>query len=86
MAKVNPKKIPRTEADVERARKEGLMIGQEYATVIFLTVLYDKEHATYEIIQRVGQEINDLVDSIVKGYVTIADLRRILKEEYNTEV
>lgn len=86
MAKVNPKKIPRTEADVERARKEGLMIGQEYATVIFLTVLYDKEHATYEIMQRVGEEINSLAESITQGYVTIADLKNTLKQEYGIEV
>ena len=86
MNKVNPRRIPCTKADVERARQEGMKIGQDYASIIYLTVLYDKEHATPEIIQRVGQEINDLVDSIVKGYVTIADLRRILREEYNTEV
>lgn len=86
MPKVNPKKIPRTEADVEKARKEGLMIGQEYATVIFLTVLYDKEHATYEIMQRVGEEINSLAESITQGYVTIADLKNTLKQEYGIEV
>lgn len=86
MGKVNPKKIPRTEADVERARREGLMIGQEYATVIFLTVLYDKENATPEIMQRVGEEINSLAESITQGYVTIADLKNTLKQEYGIEV
>lgn len=84
--KTNPRRIPRTDADVERARAEGLRIGQEYATVIYLTVLYDKEFATSEIMQRVGREVNELADSIVKGYVTIADLKNTLKEEYGVEV
>lgn len=84
--KTNPRRIPRTEADVERARKEGLQFGREAATVLFLTVLYDKEHADMEILQRVWGEINDLADSVIKGYVTIADLKNTLKEEYGVEV
>lgn len=84
--KTNPRRIPRTEADVERARKEGLKFGREAATVLFLTVLYDKEHADMEILQRVWGEINDLADSVIKGYVTIADLKNTLKEEYGVEV
>lgn len=86
MSRTNPHRIPRTEADVEKARQDGLRIGQEIATVIFLTVLYDKEFATPEIMQRVGQEINDLADSLIKGYVTLADLKNTLKKEYGVEV
>lgn len=86
MKKINPRRIPRTQADVDRAREEGLRVGQEYATVIYLTVLYDKEGATDEIMQRVADEVSDLADSIVKGYVTIADLKNTLKKEYGVEV
>lgn len=86
MNKINPRRIPRTEADVERAKQLGLKIGQEYATAIFLTVLYDKEFATPEIIQRVWGEIQDLAGSVIDGYVTIADLKHTLKEEYGVEV
>ena len=57
-------------------------MGQEIATTIFLTVLYDKEFATPEIMQRVGNEINELADSIARGYVSVPDLKRVLKEEY----
>ena len=31
-------------------------------------------------------KVNYLSDSIVKGYVNVADLRRTLKEEYDIEV
>lgn len=86
MARTNPKKIPRTQADVNRAKQLGLKIGQEYATAIFLTVLYDKEFATPEIIQRVWGEIQDLAGSVIDGYVTIADLKNTLKKEYGVEV
>ena len=86
MMKTNPKRIPRTQADVDKAFRAGLKVGQDYATVIYLSVLYDKEFATAEIMQRVGMEVNDLADSVIKGYVTIADLRNTLKEEYGVEL
>ena len=86
MKKTNPRRVPCTLADVERARQEGLKQGQDWASVIYLTVLFDKEHATPEIMQRVGNEINELVDSILKGYVTISDLRNTLKQEYGVEI
>jgi hypothetical protein len=50
---------------------------------VFFTVLLDKEQADKEILHRVWDEVNDLSDSINQGYVTEADLRRVLREEYD---
>ena len=86
MKKVNPRNVPKSQADVDRAFRDVMRLGQEYATAIYLTVLYDKEHADQDIMQRVGQEINDLADSLIKGYVTLADLKNTLKKEYGVEV
>ena len=49
---------------------------------IFLTVLCDKEHADADIIRRVWGEVNELSDSISKGMVNVADLKKVLREEY----
>lgn len=80
--KKNPRNKPATAADVERAKKQAFAEAVEYATSIFLTVMFDKEGADVETIQRIGREINDLSQSVVEGYVSIADLRNVLKTEY----
>ena len=46
----------------------------------------EKENADAEILHRVWDEVNDLSDSINQGYVTEADLRRVLREEYDIEI
>ena len=81
--KVNPRRRPATEADVERAKKDALEEAVVYAMAIFFTVLCDKEQADKEIMQRVWNEVNELSDSVTKGYVSISDLRRTLNEEYD---
>ena len=83
MKKINPRRRPATEADVERAKKAAFTEAVNYAMAIFFTVLCDKEHADREIMQRVWSEVNDLSDSVIKGYVSVSDLRRTLNEEYN---
>lgn len=86
MAKMNPRNLPATQADVKRARKEGQEFGTRMATVLFLSVLLDKEGADGEIIRRVWNEINDLAQSVVDGYVNLHDLRKVLLDEYEIEV
>ena len=54
-----------------------------FCMTIFFTVLLDKEQADKEILQRVWSEINDLSDSIKRGYVSVADLKTVLKDEYD---
>lgn len=85
MKKTNPRKIPKNQADVDKAFQRGLDFGQRTATVIFLTVLWDKEHADAEAMQRVGREINDLARQVEAGAVTVADLETVLREEYGIE-
>lgn len=83
MNKPNPRKRPATHADVERAKKAAFNEAVDYAMAIFFTVLCDKESADKEIMQRVWGEVNDLADSVAKGYVTVSDLRRTLNVEYD---
>lgn len=82
MKKVNPKRRPATMADVEKAKREATNFGIDTAMAIMFTVLCDKEHADAEIMKRVWGEVNDLSDSIAKGYVNVSDLKDTLKREY----
>lgn len=81
--KTNPRRRPATQADVNRAKDDAITETVRFCMVIFFTVLLDKEQADKEILQRVWSEINDLSDSIKRGYVSVADLKTVLKDEYD---
>lgn len=81
--KVNPRRKPATMADVERARDEAVRETVRFCMVIFFTVLLDKEQADKEILNRVWNEVNSLSDSVKQKYVSLSDLKSVLKDEYD---
>ena len=83
--KVNPKKIPSTQADVDRAGKKGVLDGVSNASAIFLTVMVDKFNGA-DYVKDVWIEINKLSEEIAERRVSIADLRRVLLDEYGVQV
>lgn len=60
-----------------RARKRAI----ETAWAIFFTALRDKEGCSEEALQRVWKGVENLSDSIAKGYITAKDLAKALEEE-----
>lgn len=83
--KVNPNKIPKTQADVNRAKEEGINMGVHCATAIFFNVLLDKFDGD-KIALDVWKEIIKLSEEVKEGRVKIPEIVRMLKEEYNIEV
>ena len=81
--KVNPRRKPATMADVDRARDEAVRETVRFCMVIFFTVLLDKFAASKEDLQRVWDEVNSLSDSVKQKYVSLADLKTVLVEEYD---
>lgn len=53
---------------------------------IFLTVLLDKEGMDAEQLQRVWREVEALSESVRDGYVSVPDLTRVLREEYEIDI
>ncbi|MBQ2486747.1 MAG: hypothetical protein II517_00220 [Ruminococcus sp.] len=84
--KLNPRRRPATQADVERAREQAVKEAVKCSMAIFFTVLLDKEGADAEILKRVWREVNDLSESVKEGYVSLNDLKTTLKEEYDVEL
>lgn len=82
----NPKKIPRTQADVDRAEEKGRIFGMEFAVTLVLWILLDIHDAPDEDVQVLNEDIKYLMDSISRGYVSYPDIRRAMKEDHNTEV
>ena len=86
MNKVNPRRRPATMADVNRAVEQATNDTIAASAAIFLTVLCDKEGADADIIQRVWQEMQELSQSIIDGYVSVADLKDTLRKEYGVDI
>lgn len=84
--KVNPRRIPATLADVEKAKERGRAEGISGSIVVFFTVLLDKYGETAEDLQKLWKQINELSDSIEKGYVSLYDLQNVLAEEYEISI
>lgn len=81
----NPRKIPKTQADVERAYNDGVADGSHIASVIMMSALLDKfdfgDKAT-----EVWAAFEKLSVAVIERRVTIADLRTVLREEYNLNI
>lgn len=78
--RVNPRRIPATQADVEKAKRQAQMYAINTVWAVFFTALRDKEGFGYKRLRRVWDEVNYLSDSIDKGYVKLEDLTKELAE------
>ena len=84
--KTNPRRIPRTQADVDRAYDKGLTDGTICGLTVMLYVLKDKFDAEDEQLLEFSQVFNRTIDAMNEGYVTEADLKTVVKEEYGTVI
>ena len=79
--KTNPRKIPVTAADVKKAAKSGVEEAVSATQAIFFTVLRDNEGYDNERLADFWRAVKDLSEGIIEGYVSISDLKHVLKEE-----
>ena len=82
----NPRNIPRTQADVDKAYKRGMNDGLQGASTIMLYTLKDKFGSEDTDLKEFADAFNYTVDGINKGYISEADLRGVIKDEYGTTV
>lgn len=85
MMKVNPRRIPKTQADVEKAYLRGRDAGTKGALTIMLYTLKDKYGWDDMRLQGFSDMFNYTVDSISRGYITETDLKSVIKVEYGLE-
>ena len=79
--KTNPRNRPASQADIIKAKKQAQTQAINITWAIFFTVMRDKEGYGKKRLRRVWNEVNELSDSISKGYVNVKDLMRVLDEE-----
>lgn len=80
--KKNPRTIPKTQADVDKAFNRGVNAGVRNASAIFLTVLCDKFNGG-DYIREVWAEIQKLAEEVAERRVSVTDLERVLDDEYD---
>lgn len=83
--KKNPS-IHLKQSDVKNLKNDATNIGIRYAMVIFLYVMREKEGYGDKRLKRVYDEMNDVVDSINKGYINLNDLEQVLSLEYDLTI
>ena len=81
--KINPRRRPATQADVQRAKTADAC---RVTLAIFFTALLDKEGMCAEQLQRIWREVEALSESVRDGYVSAPDLIRVLREEYEIDI
>lgn len=86
MKKTNPRSIPRSQADVNKAYVAGEDFGMEFTINCVLYILKDKHNAPDEDIMQFRDEFMYLMDSIAQKYVSYADIKRALEKEYKLYV
>lgn len=72
--RVNPRRKPATQADVEKAKRQAQTHAINMVWAVFFTALRDKEGFGYTRLRRVWDEVNYISDSVSKGYVKLDDL------------
>lgn len=82
----NPRSVPRTQADVERAFKDGEDAGIEVILTLATYALLDKCGADPSFIERFSRAVADVCDSMDRGYVSYPDIVRDLKGLYTYTV
>ena len=80
------KKSGKVPMSATEARKEGRNQGLSIAMAIMFTALLDGGYLQPDDMAGAWEKVNYLSDSITKGYVNIADMRKTLLEEYGIKL
>ena len=83
--KINPRRVPVSEADVRKAWNEGADFGMTFCVRCMLYIVKNHGAGDEDILQ-LQKEFEELLDSYVRGDITQEDLDSVLKEEFKLEV
>lgn len=84
--RVNPNRKPVSRGMMKKMQDVITSEAINLAMALFLTTLCDKFGYEAEKLKAVWDEVNDLSDSVAKGYVNINDLLEVLSSEYDIEI
>ncbi len=79
--KVNPQKIPRSQADVDKSFDKGLNLGLKCADLIWFSTILDK-YSELADMDKLWDDVLKLQHEVAEGRGSGADLASTHKEEY----
>ena len=83
--KPNPRRRPATMADIERAKKETALAVAQNTMTIYLYSAHDLDFFTDDQLQELLARIEKVSAMVEEGYLTMADMRNVLKQERGLE-
>lgn len=84
--KVNPRRRPASQADVERAKRTAVSLAISQTQAIVFLALLDKEGWDREQLLKLWHEVGDVSDSIAQGYIKLPDIIDTLRREYGIDL
>lgn len=79
--KTNPRRLPVSQADLLKAKKEAVNEATTSAFAMVFMTLRDKEDCSNEDLQRIWNEVNDIAECVVTGRIDVKDCLKTLKDE-----
>ena len=79
MKRINPRRRPRSEADINRAIVDSVKLTK----ALVIQAALDEGAMKPEDVNRVWNRAVSLSESVNKGYCSLKDIYETLKEEYN---
>lgn len=86
MKKVNPRKKPVSQADINKAKKQAMEDSMRHLLYLILYILIEKHEAPREDIHKLASEVNYYADSITQGYLNWKDIERVVVDEYEVKL
>ena len=83
--KKNPRNIPRSQADVDKAYDRGLLEGLKLADLLILNALADKHAHEIDLVGIWG-DFKKLQVEFGEGRIKIKDIEEMLREEYGIDL
>lgn len=84
--KVNPRRRPATQADVNKAKRQAKEEAVTFAWAIMFNALRDSFGFGPSRLRKLWGKVNSISDSISEGYIDIQDLIDVLKDEAGIEL
>lgn len=83
---INPRRIPRTQADCDKAWEKGADFGMTFCIKAFLFCLKDKHDANDADLLQLRDEFCEVVDAYRRGDIKPRDLDSVLEEEFKITI
>lgn len=85
MKNTNSKKIPRSQADVDKAYDRGIITGFRGGDLLWMNAILDKYEDQIDLIS-IWNSVKKLQEEVAEKRISFRDVKQMLKDEYKIEM